>query len=134
MFSGEINKQYQTVSAKVRNPSAGAISVSRENLIGQPVKLVTGNWTFVLDGDEANAEAVVYQGEPITALAASGDTPTECTILVRGPIVLKKSGMVANDVEGDALNATTLATALLALSPPMVTVDDTSQVKDEASI
>jgi hypothetical protein len=98
--------------------SVGAIAA--QNVIGQPVKLVTGNWTFVLALDEANAEGFVVQGPPCPAVGAGGTTPAQYTIVARGPAVCNEDKIPATDTAGTAMTAATLITAGNGLNPAIV--------------
>ena len=136
LFGIGVDKQYQTVSSVIKVPAGAgeAVTVAKHDLFGQPVKKVSGDWTFVLAGDEAAAEGLFYQGDPVDELAVGAATPRPCTIIVRGQGILKKRGWPANDIEGNALTPTNLEAPMLALRPPLVVVDDTGAETTEATL
>lgn len=134
LFGIGVDKQYQTVSSKVTIPAlaVGDLTVPQHDLFGQPVKLVTGDWTFVLAGDEAATEGLLYQGNGFVELAALEETPDENAILIRGPGIVKLLGFPAADIEGAAFTPANFEAALLALNPPIVTIDDSGAISEEA--
>lgn len=118
----EFNRTYNYASAKVKNNAVGAITI--DNPIGQPVGLAAGVYGFLAAGAEADTLGIIVHGDPVQALAAAALTPTKFLILVRGPAGVRPSGIAATDAAGAAFTKATIVTALAALSPPIITVDE----------
>ena len=131
LFGRAPDKGYQCESVNVRNITGGAVTVAKDQVFGQPVKYVTDHWEFVIAADLANTEAIVFEGPALDALADDGEV--KCTIIRRGPMVLKSAGWPANDIAGAAMTSATIETALAALSPPFIVAPDNS-VQEEAAI
>lgn len=117
------NDEYVFESGQARN--AGA-SIDAVDITCQPVVLnaTTGEFTFVEAGAENTANAIIAEKGRLTLADGTG-TPQISTkkfrLLRRGPAVLWSDGQPTNDVRGAALNWTTIATTLTALSPPIIT-------------
>lgn len=122
----EFNRTYNYVSAKVKNNAVGAITI--DNPIGYPVGLASGVYGFLAAGAEATTKGIIVHGDPVQALAAAGLTPTKCLILVRGPAGVRPNGISATDPAGAAYTKATIITALAALSPPIIAVDEAPAV------
>lgn len=122
----ELDRTYNYVSAKVKNNDVGAITI--DNPIGQPVGLDTGVYGFLAAADAADTVGIIVHGEPVQALAAAALTPAKFLILVRGPAAVRPSGIAALDYAGAAITRATVVTALAALDPPVLTVDEPPDV------
>jgi hypothetical protein len=110
-----------------------------------------------VDNSEGTDPIVIPSGSPadtdgtlITASAlAGGGTQTECLVLgkqivdagkvmkvpvlLRGPAILKKSGLPALDYEGASFNTTTLATEIATLSPLIILRDALTTVEEQTT-
>ena len=127
VFRSAIDKAYQVVSAKLKNNHTATISVTRENMIGMPVKKVGSDWLFLRDGDEGNVGGLVFPTNDFAAvsgLAANASTEHPFAIIVRGQAVINSDFLPDNDIEGNPFDKAALATALLAKNPPIVSIDD----------
>ena len=72
------------------------------------------------------AGIVVSLGPSIDSLSSGTASSNEYAILVRGPMVIQEDYLPAKDCAGTALstaNKTSIATALKALSPPIISHD-----------
>lgn len=96
------------------NIKHGTLAIDEESMLGMPVKKVSGNWQPVLDGDEANVEALVLSHEALE-LAANTVSPKKYLVLERGPAVINEDAIPTTDIEGDSYTVSTIVTALNAL-------------------
>jgi hypothetical protein len=102
---------YGFTQAKVKNSTGAAVDISKYDMIGRPVKLVTGVWELAIPGtDEATVDGLVFDPQEGIALASAATSPRMFTIMLRGPAVVNLSNIVSGFTKA------TLATALLALS------------------
>jgi len=122
LLGREIDEGYNIVTGTIQNKNAGAVGpFDRLGVFGQPVKLVSGQWRFVEAGDEANTGGICLLEEAVPELAADAVT-VKTRILLRGPMVIRKTHLPATDIAEASLNATTIVTALEGLNPPIVDV------------
>lgn len=123
MFAAGYNLEYK----KLHNSTSSEITV---DLAGTPTKASGSNVQPVLDSDEANVTGIIVSTGKVT-LAASAVSAVPYAVLVRGPAIISKSGIQANDVAGDALDVSALVTAIEALSPRIVVSDESSNLSEE---
>jgi hypothetical protein len=108
---------YNYVSGSLVNPDASArVGV---NLLGQPVKASGNDFVLIKSSDEASAIGIVAEDLKVD-LAISEVTLKKYLILRRGPALIDRDSLPVLDVAGGTLTPATIATALLALSPPIV--------------
>lgn len=119
---------YCLASTKLVNPIASAITLT--NPLGQPLKVSGSNYVFVQDGDESNTTAILLHDKPIV-LSSAGTTDELYPILVRGPALIDKDALPATDVNGDALTASTIVTALAGLSPKIIGLSEPSKTSTQ---
>jgi hypothetical protein len=113
VFKWLMHPGYNLVSAKLVNPVAAAITITDPCAL--PVKASGANYVIVLATDEANAIGLLYFDKPIT-LGISATSALLYPFLIRGPALIDKDALPANDVAvspGAYTNAT-LVTALAA--------------------
>jgi hypothetical protein len=105
---------YGLVSAPLRNVSGSALTLTKQELIGHPVKFTGGNYQLLVAGDEANATGLVFAPDAdIQALANNTNTTHKFAILTRGPAVVN----LANIKSG--FTVATLITAFAGLPAPI---------------
>jgi hypothetical protein len=122
---------YCLVSAKLVNPDATARAA--QSLLGQPVKASGANYVLVKSTDEAAAIGLVFS-EGLIALGASEVTAKKYAILRRGPAVIDRDSLPANDVAGTAFDTVAeLVTAYAALSPPIIPVDQPDTYSEQTT-
>ena len=110
---------YNYEGRPLKNTTGSDLSLVR--LGAQPVKIVGNNFEFIVAGDEANTDGLLVDVDPVDLL--NGATTTlKRKALVRGPAIVKQEGIPDDDVEGAALDLDAIATALVALDPPIVIV------------
>lgn len=122
----DFDPTYNYVSATLKNTGVGAVTI--RNPIGYPVRNNAGVWELIVAGEEDEAEGVVVGGPPIDALAAAGTTRGKYLILMRGPACIRPSGLPAKDLAAANFTKADIVTALAALVPPILTVDEAPQV------
>jgi len=131
ILRSEFSRNYNMVSAKIKNPSAST-DLSGFNPLGQPVKLSGGTWQFVLDGDESNAGGI-FMDQRLLTLAHGVTSDDLFMILVRGPATVDSDALPATDIDGDTLTQATLLTAYKALSPPIEFVTALTPTKTQTT-
>jgi len=131
ILRSEFDRKYNMVSAKIKNPSS-SVDLSGFNPLGQPVKLVSDVWQFVLATDEANTGGL-FMDQRLLTLAHGATSDDLFMILVRGPAVIDKDALPTTDIEGTALTNATIVTALAALSPKITTVSALTPTKTQTT-
>lgn len=99
--------------------------------LGQPFSVdeSTGVLTEVDDGSEANVEALLLT--PVDVVVANGES-VDLSVLVRGPALINKDALPDTAIDGGTFDKGALATALEALSPPIMTlVEPASSATEE---
>ena len=116
------DEEYTMESAVLEN--AGLGQYTDFEIGGMPVVLAAGVATLVEDGlvgaDQTDANGIVATKGKVT-LATTASTVEKYLILVRGPAVIWSNGIAPEDGLGVAIVAATIATALAAESPPIIT-------------
>lgn len=117
--------EYGTVSGTIKNTTGAAVTLTKQDLIGRPVKWVTDHWELAIPGtDEATVDGLVYDPQDDLSLANNGTTANKFVILVRGPALVD-----LNQIKS-GFTLATLATALQALNPPIVRFTNASKTED----
>jgi len=117
--------EYGTVSGTIKNTTGAAVTLTKQDLIGRPVKWVTDHWELAIPGtDEATVDGLVYDPQDGLSLANNGTTANKFVILVRGPALVD-----LNQIKS-GFTLATLATALQALNPPIVRFTNASKTED----
>lgn len=119
--------EYGMTEATIKNVTGAAVSLTKQDLIGYPVKFVTDHWELAIPGtDEATVDGLVYDPQDDLALANNATSSRKFVILRRGPALVD-----LNQIKS-GFTLATLATALLSLNPPIVRFTDAS-VKENAN-
>lgn len=130
LIRAEWQRGYNYVSAVVKN--TGSSNVLGMNLLGQPLKVVSTVHNFVLTTDEANTTALFAHDKPMPSLAAAATSDDLFLILKRGPAIIDQDALPVTDVNGATLVPATIATALAALSPPIIAVREHATTKTQS--
>jgi len=114
-----LNPHFNTVSAIIRNPTAGVQSLY--NIVGMPVVLGTNGagYNLMVAGGEANVLGLILSGPPggsAESVAATTNSKFPYQVLKQGPVVVNRDKISLVDIAGAALNVTSIVTALLALN------------------
>ncbi len=116
------DEEYTMESAVLEN--GGLAQYTDVEVAGMPVVLAAGVATLVEVGlvgaDQTDANGIVATKGRVT-LATTAATVEKYLILTRGPAVVWNDGIAAADGEGTAYTKATIATALAAVSPPIIT-------------
>jgi hypothetical protein len=121
------SQNYGFVSATIKNANGAAVDINKYDMIGRPVKLVSGQWTLAIAGtDEGTVDGLVFNPQEGLALANNGISARKFTILIRGAAVVNLSNIASGFTKA------TLAATLLALSPPILHKESSAVVADEA--
>ncbi len=135
----EWHRGYNAVSGKLVNPNGAASGdLTGFNPVGQPVKASGANYVFVLATDEASAIGFVAFDKNIN-LAHGATSDDKYLIMIRGPLLIDKDALPANDValgggaNGTAFTIATLLTAYAALSPPIIKQVEVTPTKTQTS-
>ena len=116
------DEEYTMESCVLKNGGLGAYTDLE--VAGMPVVVAAGVATLVEDGlvgaDQTDANGIVATKGRVT-LATTVETVEKYVVLVRGPAVIWSNGIAAEDGLGVAIVAATIATALAAESPPIIT-------------
>jgi hypothetical protein len=118
---------YCFVSGTLDNTHSAAITLDP---VGQIVKLVSTQWSFVLAADAANVIGLVVQGPKINELASSAETTDKYLILALGPAVVNEDVIATTDIAGSAITLATVKTALGALAPKILFVADPAKTTE----
>lgn len=121
--------EYCFVTGTIRNATGAAVTLSQDDMIGRPVKLVGAQFELAIPAvDEATVDGLVFNPQAgITALAHNAITTTVFVFLIRGPAVVNLNQIATG------FTLATLATALAALSPPIIRFTSASVVQDATS-
>jgi len=130
LIRAEWHRGYNYVSAVVKN--TGSADVLGMNLLGQPLKVSSGTHQFVLTTDEANTTALFASDKLMPSIAANATSADLFLILKRGPIIIDQDALPVTDVNGATLVPATIATALAALSPPIIAVRELTPTKTQS--
>lgn len=129
LIRAEFHRAYNYVEAPVKNPSSST-DLSGYNPLGQPLKIVSTVYNFVLTTDEANTTALMaYDKNIILAHGATSDD--RYLILKRGPVVIDQDVLPVLDVDAATLVPATIATALAALDAPIIAVSEVTPTKTQ---
>lgn len=131
LIRNEFHRQYNYVEAPIKNPSSST-DLSGFNPLGQPLKVVSTVYNFVLTTDEANTTALVAYDKNIV-LAHGATSDDRYLILKRGPACIDQDALPVLDVDAATLVPATIATALAALDPPIIAVRELSPTKTQSS-
>lgn len=88
-----------------------------DNPLAQPIMVSgahAGAYKFVAAGSEASAKGLVLRTDSLSVLNGASIVLVG---LMRGPAIINKNTLPANDVNGNALTIATLVTALNGLNP-----------------
>lgn len=108
---------------KIANASGSDQTITT---IGIPVKTSGDDWVAVLATDEANTEGLLIETRSIN-VADGEKSQSKMNVLVRGPAVVDISAFPDKDPAGTAYTKATIKTALEALSPPVIVLDDSDR-------
>lgn len=105
------SRNYGFTLGTIKNANGAAVDISKQDMIGYPVKLVSGQWTLAIAGtDEGTVDGLVFDPQEGLTLANNGISARKFAIMLRGPAVVNLSNIVSGFTKA------TLATTLLALS------------------
>lgn len=117
--------EYGTTSGTIKNTTGATVTLTKQDLIGRPVKWVTDHWELAIPGtDEATVDGLVYDPQDDLSLANNATTTNKFVILVRGPALVD-----LNQIKS-GFTLTTLATALQGLNPPIIRFTNASKTQD----
>lgn len=117
--------EYGTTSGTIKNTTGATVTLTKQDLIGRPVKWVTDHWELAIPGtDEATVDGLVYDPQDDLSLANNATTTNKFVILVRGPALVD-----LNQIKS-GFTLTTLATALQGLNPPIIRFTNASKTED----
>lgn len=129
LIRAEWHRGYCYVEAVVKN--SGSSNLLGARLLGQPMKLISTVYNFVLTTDEANTTAVFAHDKPMPSIAAAATSVDRFLILKRGPALINQDALPVLDVNGATLVPATIATALAALSPPIIAQRELTPTKTQ---
>ncbi len=131
LIRAEWHRGYNYVSAVVKN--SGSSNLLGARLLGQPMKVISTVHNFVLTTDEANTTALFAHDKPMPSLAAAATSDDLFLILKRGPALIDQDALPVLDVNAATLVPATIATALAALSPPIIAVREHATTKTQST-
>jgi hypothetical protein len=136
-FNGLIDlwsKAYSLQVCIVRNTHAGTVSITQDNMINLPVKIASGKAELVAAASINTINALILEADgSITALATATDSTVKALCLVRGPAVMREGAIRLVDAAGAAITLATVKTALLAVSPPILTTVQASNTVTQST-
>lgn len=125
---------YNLQACIVRNAHAGTVSVTKANMRGLPVQIVSGKAQLTAAASINTANALILEADKdIVSLATATDSTTTAICLVRGPAVFRESAIRLTSAAGEAITLATVKTALLATSPPILTIADGANVVNQTT-
>lgn len=127
----ELNSSFNREEGTVKNSAGSAASLTESEVIGFPVKKVSGQWELLEATDEANAGGILIGGDAIESLGAGSTTTEKYPILVRGPAIVNQDEMPADDGLDVSFTIADLVTAyeglnIVSKSEPAVTETQTT--------
>ena len=111
----EVDAGFCRESSKITNNTGAPITLTADQLLGMPLKLVAGVWEFALNADVAGVHGLILNGDIVTALADAGVTPRVYGILALGPARIIEDYLQADDPAGTTWTLATLKTSIEAL-------------------
>ena len=122
-------KRFYMSEVSLYCPAAVTVANGIDDLIGYPLKLNSGNYELLLDGDEANVTHIIVgivdgseQVVEAADLTADSAVSTDTYFVVGGgPCELVKDMIETLDIEGNTIDIDALETALAALDIKLVT-------------
>lgn len=129
LIRAEWHRGYNYVEAVIKN--SGSSNLLDARLLGQPMKKISTVWNFVLTTDEANTTGIFAHDKPMPSVAATATTVDRYLILVRGPALINQDALPVLDVNAATLVPATIATALAALSPPIIAQRELSPTRTQ---
>ena len=104
------------------------MTIEKEDMIGRPVKLVSTQWELAIAAtDEATVDGLVFDPTVGLTLANNAISTAVFVFLIRGPAVVNLNAIVSG------FTLATIATALAALSPPIIRFTSASITEDSTS-
>ncbi len=128
----ETNQHYTRVSSVLTNAEVGALSAISDP-IGYPVRYNSGDWELIVAGDEADADGVIVEGDPIEALDAAATTAGLYAILARGPAVIDADQIASADSEAATFTVADIVAALEALNAPIICKSEPTKSSTQTS-
>jgi hypothetical protein len=101
----------------------------RDFVPGTPFNESGGTWDPTQDTEEASIDGILV--EHVKGLANNGTKVVR--MLVRGPAVLNRDALPTVDYTNTAFNLATVATRLLALSPPIICRREPTKVSQQTT-
>jgi hypothetical protein len=124
-FNGLIdlwNKAYSLQVCIVRNNHAVTVSITQDNMVNLPVAIVSGKAQLTTAATINTINALILEADDsIVNLATVTDSAVKALCLVRGPAIMREGAIRLLDAAGAAITLATVKTALLAVSPPILT-------------
>jgi len=115
----EANPAYTREEYTLRNTTGSTVGVTNPMLM--PVNITGGKAELAVAGGEAGIDGLLLTSEDIDEVATANDYPGgKRAFLVRGPAIIRKSMLPANDAEDAAFTIADIVTRLAALSPPIL--------------
>lgn len=111
-----MSDRYNFEQANISVPALGAaMDVTKEEVLGMPIKEVGGVWEWLRATDEANIGGFAIAGPGTDGSKGNSTSSGPYKILPRGPAVIVDDQIQANDGSGVAFTKATILTALPAL-------------------
>lgn len=116
------NFDYSVVNVLVYNAHAGTVTITAEEMVMLPCVYNAGlaKLTAAASANTYNAVILKADGD-ITSLATTETSTVKAMLLIRGPAMIKDTSINLVDAADAAITLSTVKTALLACSPPIVT-------------
>lgn len=128
MFIEVPRAEYCFVTGTIKNTTGATVAIEKEDMIGRPVKLVASQYELAIPAtDEATVDGLVFDPQVGLALANNATSTAVFVILIRGPAVVNLNAIVSG------FTLATIATALAALSPPIIRFTSLSITEDSTS-
>jgi hypothetical protein len=107
--------EYGMTRGTITNKTGAAVDLSKNELIGYPVKFVTDHYELAIPAtDEATVDGLIFDPTEGLELANNAESAREFAIVIRGP------GVVNIDNIKSGFTLATLETALEGLNPPLI--------------
>lgn len=111
----EAHPRFCRESGTLENNTGAPVTIAAEDILGMPVKLVSGQWEIALNADVATIDGILLEGPAITALADGSATTDKYSILARGPAVVTEDQLADDDPAGTTWTSATLLATLAAI-------------------
>lgn len=117
--------EYGFATGVIKNATGAAVDLTKQDMIGYPVKLVSGVYELAIPGtDEGTVDGMVFDPQEGVKLANNASTTAKFVFMIRGAAVVNLNKIKSG------FTLATLESTLKALSPPVIRFTSASVTED----